>query len=141
MEYWWESHLDASRPEGVSFYLPAPELIRLMGLKPPSARSPHVIKDNSGRNVIVHHTGDEKSFSVSIRKDAFEQFLFEQELGCLWFVFGERSAWPTGGHESLPGGGLETLFVSTALKRKALTGKHLGDAVRQKPLTRYNSYW
>ena len=98
VEYWWESHLDASRPEGVSFYLPAPELIRLMGLKPPSARSPHVIKDNSGRNVIVHHTGDEKSFSVSIRKDAFEQFLFEQELGCLWFVFGERSAWPTGGH-------------------------------------------
>jgi hypothetical protein len=70
-----------------------------MGLKPPSARSPHVIKDDSGHNVIVHHTDDEASFSVSVRKDKFEQFLLEQELGCLWFVFGERSAWPTGGHE------------------------------------------
>jgi hypothetical protein len=96
VEYWWESHLDASRPEGARSYFPAPELMRLMGLELPSPRSPNVTKDSSDRDVVVYHAGDEGSFSVLVQKHDFERFLLERELGCLWFVFGERSAWPTG---------------------------------------------
>ena len=93
------SHLDASRPEGVRLRFPTPELIRLMGLKAPSPRSPHAARNSAGRNVIVHEGDEEGSFSVSVLRESFERLLREQELGCLWFVFGERSAWPTGGHD------------------------------------------
>ncbi len=99
VDYWWESHLDASRPDGLRFRFPAPELLRLLGLEAPSARSPHVTKDAAGRPVIVHRSDGEGSYSVSVRREAFERLLLEKELGCLWFVFGERSAWPTGGHD------------------------------------------
>lgn len=98
VEYWWESHLDASRPDGVRLRFPCPELLRLLSLGPISPRSPDTLRDGTGGAVIVHRAADEVGSSLAIRRDALKRVLIEHELGCLWFVSAERSAWPTGGH-------------------------------------------
>lgn len=99
VEYWWESHLDASRPNGVEQRFPSPELLRLLGLTPPAPRSPDTTTDGTGRAVIVHRKGHDHGYSVAIRRDALERLLADYDLGCLWFISSERSAWPTGGHD------------------------------------------
>jgi hypothetical protein len=99
VEYSWESHLDASRQNGVNLRLPSHGLLGLLNLEPPTPLSPDTTSDRVGKAVIVHHKGAESGHSVTIRKDALERLLVEHKLGCLWFVSAERSAWPTGGHE------------------------------------------
>lgn len=99
VEYYWESHLDASRPEGVRLRLPSQPLLDLLNLAPPTPLSPDTTADHTGQAVIVHHKGEDGGYSVTIRRDALVRVLVEHQLGCLWFVSAERSAWPTGGHE------------------------------------------
>lgn len=99
VEYCWESHLDASRPDGVRLRLPSQALLYLLNFAPPTPLSPDTTTDHAGKAVIVHHKGGESVHSVLIRRDALERLLVEKQLGCLWFVSAERSAWPTGGHE------------------------------------------
>jgi hypothetical protein len=70
-----------------------------MGLEPPSPHSPDEAKDSSGRTVIIHRGDDSGSHAVLVRRDDFERFLLHRNLGCLWFVSGERSAWPNGNHD------------------------------------------
>ncbi|QWF15228.1 hypothetical protein [Lysobacter capsici] len=99
VEYSWESHLDASRPDGVNLRLPSQGLLGLLSLAPPTSLSPNTTVDHVGRAVIVHHKGQESGHSVTIRRDTLERLLVEHQLGCLWFVSAERSAWPTGGYK------------------------------------------
>ncbi len=99
VEYQWESHLDMSEPDGVRFRLPDPELLRLLGLQPPSLNSPHVTRDDTGTPVIIHQSDNGGSYSVAIRREKFEKALLDNQLGCLWFICGERSAWPAGNQE------------------------------------------
>lgn len=96
VEYSWESHLDASRPDGVNLRLPSRGLLDLLNLAPPTPRSPDTTADQTGKAVIVHHRGKESDYSVTIRRDAVERLLVEHQLGCLWFVSAERNVWPKG---------------------------------------------
>lgn len=99
IEYNWESHLDASRPDGVSLRLPSHALLGLLNFSPPNPLSPDITADETGKVVIIHHRDDEDGYSVTIRRDALDRMLIKCQLGCLWFVSAERSAWPTGGHD------------------------------------------
>ncbi|MCA6277976.1 MAG: hypothetical protein IM662_09490 [Phenylobacterium sp.] len=99
VEYRWESHLDASCPDGVELRMPSQELLSLLNLRSPTPLSPDTTTDHSGRAVIAHLTGEGGGHTVAIRRDVLEQLLVEHQLGCLWLVSSERSAWPTGGHE------------------------------------------
>lgn len=99
VKYFWESHLDASRTDGEDLRLPSRGLLELLNLAPPTPLSPHTTMDRTGKAVIVHLKGEESGHSVAIRREALERLLIEHQLGCLWFVSAERSAWPTGGHE------------------------------------------
>lgn len=99
VNYHWEGHLDASRPDGVSLRLPNKTLLDLLRLAPPTPFAPDITEDHAGNAVIANRKGDDGDYSVAIRRDAIESLLLEYQLGCLWFVSAERSAWPTGGHE------------------------------------------
>jgi hypothetical protein len=99
VEYFWESHLDASRPNGVSLRLPNRNLLDLLNLAPPSPLSPYATLDHAGKEIIAHHKGTDGDHLVTIRRDALERLLVRHQLGCLWFVSAERSIWPTGAHD------------------------------------------
>jgi hypothetical protein len=99
VEFSWEDHLDSSRPDGVKHRLPSHGLLDLLKLAPPTPLSPDTIMDHAGKAVFIHHKGEGGCYSVTIRKDALARLLAENQLGCLWFVSSERSAWPTGDHE------------------------------------------
>ena len=96
-EFVWESHLDASLPDGLRLRVPVPLLSKGLGLRYPDPRHPRMAKNAAEQPIFVDHeaaSGDD--YASVVRRDAFEQFLRDQKLGCLWFVFGERSAWPDG---------------------------------------------
>lgn len=102
-EYIWESHLDRSRPNGVRLLFPVPELIAGLHLRYPDSRHPRIGKNTDGEPIFVHHEAAyDGSHASVVRRDAFAQFLIDQDLGCLWFVFGERNAWPDGRARSAP---------------------------------------
>jgi hypothetical protein len=103
LEFLWESHLDASEPNGIQLRAPAPELIASMSLQYPNPRHPRMAKNAQGQPVFVDYEhGESGAHAAMIRRDAFDQFLCDQGLGCLWYVFGERNAWPDGRLQAAP---------------------------------------
>jgi len=103
VEFVWESHLDASEPNGIRLHVPAPELVSALSLSYPNPRHPRIAKLAEGQLVFVNYEeGNGGAYAAMIRRDAFEQLLRDQELGCIWYVFGERNGWPDGRKQSAP---------------------------------------
>ena len=98
-EYRWESHLDASLPEGCRAYIPMPWLTHQMGLLP-HMRDASAYVDSSGTiRFLGSHLSDD-GLSALIDAEQFERFLEAQSLACIWVFIAERNAWP-GGSNSL----------------------------------------
>jgi hypothetical protein len=94
-EYHWESHLDASLPEGCRAYVPAPWLISQLGLMPHRQDASAYVDANH----VIRFLGsrlNEDGLSVLIDADVFESFLVRQNLACVWAFIAERNAWPGG---------------------------------------------
>lgn len=96
--YQWESHLDASLPEGAQSLVPAPWLAHRLGLTADS-EDPNVYRDCDGevRFVSGHSSGD--GSHAFIDQALFESFLEEDGLKCAWIFLAERGAWPGGENE------------------------------------------
>ncbi|HCF3951245.1 TPA: ATP-binding protein [Pseudomonas aeruginosa] len=97
--YHWESHLDASMPEGAHALLPAPWLAHRLGLRPMSDnRNAYVDSAGAVRFVCGRSPGD-GSYAF-IDEELFQAFLDEDELDCIWVFVAERAAWPGGENEN-----------------------------------------
>ncbi|WP_180962732.1 ATP-binding protein [Pseudomonas guariconensis] len=96
--YHWESHLDASMPDGAHALLPAPWLSHRLGLKP-LADHRNAYVDDAGVVRFLSGTSPSDGSYAFIDQELFQSFLDEDELDCIWVFVAERSAWPGGENE------------------------------------------
>lgn len=97
LQYHWESHLDASLPEGASAHLPAPWLAKQLSITP-MLSDPRVYVDALGKPQLICSMGPDNSSHAYIRQDIFERLLKDKDLGCVWTFVAERGVWPGGGN-------------------------------------------
>jgi hypothetical protein len=92
--YHWESHLDASMPNGSRAVLPAPWLANALSLQPvmndattwldlAGSASFLSVEFNHGRSVLI-------------RDDLLTELTQNNSLACIWVFVAERAAWPGG---------------------------------------------
>jgi len=94
VRYAWESHLDASMPEGWECHIPAPWLASELKLVSDKNES-GVWRDESGEAVFISFL-DERSLSISmLRMDSVEKVM-GSECTFLSALIAERRAWPGG---------------------------------------------
>ncbi|MDH5298813.1 MAG: hypothetical protein OEV91_07325, partial [Desulfobulbaceae bacterium] len=93
--YTWESHLDASLPEGFRAYLPAPWLAQQLGLSPdPTNFSSYRDVEKNCQFIGVNSEPD--GSSALINAAIFQNYLDTHGLECVWLLIAERNAWPGG---------------------------------------------
>ncbi len=97
VKYHWESHLDASLPEGASAHLPAPWLANQLFITP-MLSDPCVYVDAVGKPQFISRMGPDDGSHAYIRQDIFERLLREKGLACVWTFVTERGVWPGGGN-------------------------------------------
>lgn len=97
LRYAWESHLDASLPEGARCYLPAPWLAKRLRLKPESTG---VWIGEDGDQKYWSHSGDRHDQCVMLASDALPEISDEGEAVLVWLLVAERNAWPGGHNEN-----------------------------------------
>ena len=97
VKYHWESHLDASLPEGASAHLPAPWLANQLSITP-MLSDPRVYVDALGKPQLISSMGPDDGSHAFIRQDIFERMLKEKGLACVWTFVAERGVWPGGGN-------------------------------------------
>jgi hypothetical protein len=97
VKYHWESHLDASLPEGASAHLPAPWLANQLSIAP-MLSDPRVYVDALGKPQLICSMGPDDGSHAFIRQDIFERMLKEKGLACVWTFVAERGVWPGGGN-------------------------------------------
>lgn len=95
--YYWESHQDASLPDGAQALIPAPWLARRLGLKP-HPDDPNVYLDRDGSTCFVSGKSPHDGSHAFIDQNLFDSFLAEDGLSCVWVFVAERAAWPGGGN-------------------------------------------
>lgn len=95
--YYWESHCDASLPDGAEALLPAPWLAHRLGLKV-DADDPGVYLDSTGTPCFVSGKSRDDGSHAFIDEKLFNTFLKEDGLSCVWVFIAERGAWPGGGN-------------------------------------------
>jgi hypothetical protein len=96
--YCWESHLDASLPEGFRTHLPSTWLSNLLGLKPDINLTGSWVSP-IGEVIFREISGEEGSVICLIREDALLNVLTD-ELCVLSLLVSERNAWPGGSNHN-----------------------------------------
>ena len=96
--YHWESHLDASMPEGAHALLPAPWLAHRLGLKPMSENLNAYVDDAGEVRFVCGRSPGDGSYAF-IHEELLQAFLEEDGLDCIWVFVAERAAWPGGENE------------------------------------------
>jgi SAM-dependent methyltransferase len=98
-EYLWESHLDASLPEGARAFVPSPWLTVDLGLSPgPTDIS--IYRDSSGKCQFIGCKGGRDGSSALIGTEMFDSYLGRHGLNCIWLLVAERGSWPGGHNEN-----------------------------------------
>jgi hypothetical protein len=92
--YHWESHLDASLPDGYSRHLPAPWLAKALGLRPINPADGSWV-DSHNEIVFREFVGEEGGLACLIREDKLEPLLSD-DLCIFSLLVAERTAWPNG---------------------------------------------
>lgn len=93
--YQWESHLDASLPQGAQAILPAPWLAHRLGLTPHRENADQYV-DQAGAVRFASGRSPGDGSHAYMDKQLVEAFLEEEKLECIWVFVAERSAWPGG---------------------------------------------
>jgi hypothetical protein len=97
--YVWESHLDASLPEGARVYIPSPWLLSALRLSPDRADIAICRDESDEVRFIASTRGADGSLAV-INAQLYRNWLDRCELDCVWLLVAERSVWPGGGNEN-----------------------------------------
>lgn len=93
--YYWESHLDKSLPEGFSNYMPQKWFADELGLSM-SEKGPHVWSDKSQNVVIQAHKSLEDQKAVVIKEEILQAYADQFRLEPVWLMIAERNTWPNG---------------------------------------------
>ncbi|WPD24046.1 MAG: hypothetical protein SD837_05665 [Candidatus Electrothrix scaldis] len=96
--YHWESHMDASLPNGFNTHLPAPWLAKELKLTPKNDQT-GCWTAPSGETVFMEITGAKDESLCLLRKDFASQLLGD-DLCILWLLVAERNAWPGGSNDN-----------------------------------------
>jgi len=95
----WESHFDASLPEGSSMCVPHPWIGRELGLRPDLVELGSCKKEGNTNAVFCDPSfGTNRLSTALVDPDVFVEFLKGKGLECIWIVAGERNAYPSGHH-------------------------------------------
>ena len=94
-EYRWESHLDASLPDGASSLMPATWLVRDMKLERDRQDAERFLASDDSVRFIASRAPDSRS-SALIDAKSFADYLNNRGLACVWLFVAERNAWPGG---------------------------------------------
>lgn len=95
--YHWESHLDASMPEGARGNVPAPWLADGIPLFP-DAPEATVWRDRQG-NVKFIDADLGEGTTVVLKEESLHGLLRDRNLACVWLFVGERGVWPGGNNQ------------------------------------------
>ena len=95
-DYAWESHLDASLPDGANALLPSPWLASRLGLLPDRADA-SAYCDESGVQRFIGSRLEPDGSSALVDAEVLQAYLDEQLLDCIWLFVAERNVSP-GGH-------------------------------------------
>jgi hypothetical protein len=98
-EYLWESHLDASLPEGARAFVPSPWLTVDLGLSP-DQMDISIYRDSSDKCQFIGYKGGRDGSSALIGAKMFNSYLDSQGLSCIWLLVAERGSWPGGHNEN-----------------------------------------
>lgn len=96
--YLWESHLDASLPDGSRALLPAPWLANVLELSPDKLDASAYVSQ-AGQIAFLGCRFREHGSSALISRDVLEPFLAAHGLTCFWLYVAERNAWPGGDND------------------------------------------
>ena len=92
--YHWESHLDASMPEGARGNVPAPWLADGIPLFL-DATEATVWRDKQGNVKLIDAELDEGA-TVLLKEESLQGLWRDRNLACVWLFVGERGVWPGG---------------------------------------------
>jgi hypothetical protein len=99
-DYRWESHLDASLPDGASRLVPAPWLIQECGLVA-IRETPGTYADGSGAAYFMSLRVKDDGTAAMVDATRFEDYLNKRSLSCVWLYLTERNVWPTADIEGI----------------------------------------
>ena len=97
--YIWESHLDASLPNGIRKFLLAPWLSKKHGMELIPSGSGEWL-NSEGKPAAIESGGKEQNKTFLIREEEFLQVLRGEDLCPMWVLVAERNAWPGGSNNS-----------------------------------------
>lgn len=93
--YHWESHLDASLPNGAEALLPSPWLSRALCITA-DRQDASLYRDNQAKTIFIGHEPRKGPTLALVEESKFSSFLTENDLQCLWLFVAERNVWPGG---------------------------------------------
>jgi hypothetical protein len=96
--YQWESHLDASLPEGASYAVPSVWVANELSLSLATGRR-DTWELPDGRSAMVSFVSEDRGRTVLLKRDAAEQLNDGGQYAFLWLLIAERSAWPGGNND------------------------------------------
>ena len=96
--YYWESHLDASLPDGFGSHLPSVWLADQLSSSPDYSAT-GLWNDKDRQPLFVEAVGKEGGVVFLVRESPLTILLEKEELCCLWLLVAERNVWP-GGHNN-----------------------------------------
>lgn len=100
MEYHWESHLDASMPNGARTAMPSTWLATELSLVPSGARFGEFV-NRDGELVFFDPSATRASSEVGLVKEKdFLEALAAKGLQCIWVVAGEKNSCPSATRET-----------------------------------------
>ena len=97
-QYHWESHLDASLPNGFNTHLPAPWLAKELNLTP-KLNQTGCWTTPKGETAFMEIAGEQGETLCLLRKDFASQVIGD-DLCILWLLVAERNAWPGGSNDN-----------------------------------------
>ena len=98
-DYYWESHLDKTLPNGFSRFLPQKWFADELGLQIGNTSANSWV-NSSNNTVFISISKSNGRAAVVIDEEIFMGYSKKYELEPVWIMIAERNAWPKGGSDS-----------------------------------------
>lgn len=96
--YYWESHLDKTLPDGFSNYMPQQWFANELELSV-SRKGPHAWNNKAGELTIQAHRPFEHQTAVVIDEKTLFTYAEEYDVEPVWLMIAERNTWPNGSND------------------------------------------
>lgn len=92
--YYWESHLDKTLPEGFTSYMPQGWFAKELGLSM-SPEGPQYWIDGNGDTVIQSQRSVRHQTAMVVNEDLLRRYAEENQIEPVWVMIAERCSWPS----------------------------------------------